>query len=333
MSLSGGEVIDERVTVIQTAVVSTKEYLTDRLQKDVAKQPTDEGINFDHYFLALGDPVIGNSSARQPKRLSDLRFVTRQRDGTFFWQDWFHQGATSYSLLLTGVDPKKRVDIGRGKKASIEQLIRSPLQKIEFPKDHDVEWVALTAIRLKQQGIEVALKTDQGATVTLEELMRTNREEFDFKHHPEKEEEYEKEGNNWLFRSDSAEKGSCDSLHALHALLAYAILQKDSNGVQEYVDFTFQYLEKKLTVPQSETISTQEFLEDRIRNISHALTVLIELPADHPLTPEQQETLKNSLHQLAKDSTLAIGYDDFAIGSLAHAQDVFNRIPETWLNQ
>lgn len=312
----------ERVQDIEKAAKEARELLMKKLKDDVKKNRVTD--NFDHYLLALGDVTIGK------RKLSDFPFVQKYNQ-TLLFGDAFHEGDTSYSLLRAGVDPAKKIHIKKiAKPMTVEELIFYPLEHIQYWKNfHAEEWLLLLAVESLKRGRKTRLyDINHNQEIPIETLVKSSEEEFEYGSNPEAYRKKMAERHEPF--SESPEFGTCNGLHALDALMAYSLFQKDNAKVREYTDYVFQKI-KSLLEKAKKNPDRSGWLEEDMDSLAHLLTVLCELPEDFHFSNDQREQIKIAMHQLAKDIlTYSRSSKETDVGALSHALDVMNHMPEAW---
>lgn len=313
--------------------------LYSHLQEDV-RMLGEDGINFDHYLLVLGNEKIGKN-----KRLLDRRFVHVSQPGEpYFLGDDFHAGSIAYALLRSKVDPSKKVAIPGGKSMPIGELIFYPLQHVEEKgykiTNHDVEWLVLLAVESLKRGRPTKLKFHNGKEIKLEDLLEVCRDEFDYVYHRER---FTAQQIKEKFHNRDV--GNCGGLHALHALFAYAVLKNDNSKINEYCDFIFSKIQDMKKTPEKISDEDDEKISEKIDFIAHLLTPLTELPRSYTLSTDRKALIKWAVDELMGE----VGRYDRAfawkrgrekqqnkpisspsIGPLSHALDVLKYIPAEW---
>lgn len=312
----------ERVQDIEKAAKKGRELLMKKLKDDVKKNRVTD--NFDHYLLGLGDLAIGK------RKLSDFPFVQKYNQ-TLLFGDAFHEGDTSYSLLRAGVDPAKKIRIKKiTKPMTVEELIFYPLEHIQYWEfEHGEEWLLLLAVESLKRGRKTRLyDINNNQEIPIETLVESCEEEFEYGANPEAYKKRLAEKHEPF--SGSSEFGTCNGLHALDALMAYSLFQKDNAKVREYTDYVFQKI-KSLLEKAKKNPDRSGWLEEDMDYLSHLLTVLCQLPKDFHFSNEQREHIKVAMHQMAKDIlTYSSSGKETDVGGLSHAIDVMNHMPEAW---
>lgn len=295
------------------------QILLERLQTDwEAYEKEDKPFAFDHYILALGDPLVGEN-----KHLLDKRFIHRFEKGPLFFGDNYHVGNISYALLRAQVDAKKRVSVPGQKTMTIEQLIFYPLEHIEEESlgNYETEWLVLLAVESLKRGRKTQIKLHNGSEKKLEDLVQICRYEFHQTVNPNSLNDEEKK------QTTNYRGTTCKGLHALHAIVAYAVLQNDNAQINTYCDIIFSIIEHLKKVKAGRPRVT-DGPRNSIDYIAHLLTPLTELPVNYPLNADQKALMKWAVDELIKQIE---SFADVPVIELSHALDVLKHIPDEWV--
>jgi hypothetical protein len=114
---------------------------------------------------------------------------------------------------------------------------------------------------------------------------------------------------------------TCEGMHALHAMMAYEILEGSAEKIREIVRFIFQKSEEVLANRHSADAPDIHFT-------AHLLTPLTELPPDYALTPEERHIFTQIINILALDLEKAAKSElDGRVNDTSHAIDVLSHLP------
>jgi hypothetical protein len=290
--------------------------------------------NFDHYVLALGNISVQN------KQLTTYPFlIVENIHGKHVPHMLEHQGASAYSLLRAGVslsesqitvfeetDSRTHAirSIGHTTPEAIAMMELSHISRFTGTiRGVDSEWITLLALEMIKRAQLVPLRGD-GKTYVLADLHALNRRAFDSIYGPTNRISAEQKSN--LMARQAV---SCQGLHALHALLAYDIAQKNNQAITGHITFIYDQLKDYMAGSDKQNNA----LLKRIDFLSHLLTPLTELPANYSFSSEQKSILRRAIFRLSKDIMAYVkNYSqdrtDTPVGSLAHALDVLKHLPK-----
>lgn len=330
---------------VERARIQLKCYVKEDFQKRAAANEW-KYIDIDHYLLALGDQIdfrLFDTTKLEGGRILDFGIVQQR-----------HPGSIGYALLRTEIERNKEVHVGRGKDMKIQDLIIYPLERIRVDeKYYEYEWVALIAslLALENNGKIPTLKTKDRKILRLEELMTFNQREFDFNYQRNK---FSKEQES-KYLIPGTEITNCEGLHALHALVLYALLNNDIVALNSHFDFIFGKLQnidqmvsdiqRRNPPPPSFSEHQREHrrLEMKIRLLSHLLTPLTDIleKRNNLLSENQKKQMMASISNMIQETSRFIElskipdqYGDtqekYNSSTVSHVVDVLNHSKSLW---
>lgn len=325
------ETVEEEFN-LEIPIQQAKDLMKEDLLREIAKGGVNY-VNLDHALLAFGDePIIEGKSLLDLGAGPKVDPNSRSTRAEFSGFQSAHMGSVEYSIVRTGIPWDKIMKVENGKNVSVKNWLMTAIKRLGRGYSHDYEWALLLAVELKKRGIDIPMKNEKGATVSMSELVRFNQEEMEATYNPTK--------LTPALKQEFFFGGTCESTHAQHALMAYALFSKDSQKVNSLLDLTFGQIKLLTSAPLDN--DNFSMIGELMHKLSHQITVLTELPADYPLTNEQKKLLKHGVNQLQRSvARYKELYDtrelrgkktsteiDFDSGGLSHVIDALEHLPK-----